>query len=122
MAKYKIWDKTETIYTIVGEKLTAEQWLNRYPWAEIPGVKMIIGGGTINGSVAMEFEATKDFYKKNFSADFSDCTTDEEVLAKMEDIDNNPPTSDTPTTEERTAAALEFLAVSSLPDTTDTTA
>lgn len=116
MAKYKIWDKKETIYTLVGEKLTAEQWLERYSWADIPGVKMIIGGGAINGTMAMEFEATKEFYEKTFNADFSSCTTDEEVLAKMEEIDNTPVENTDPTTEERTAAALEFIALSSLPD------
>ena len=35
----------------MGEKLTAEQWLDRYQWGRY--TKMIVGGGIINGSVAL---------------------------------------------------------------------
>lgn len=42
--------------------------------------------------------------------------TDEEVLAAMEAFEDNPPGADLPSVEERTAAALEFLAMNSLPD------
>lgn len=41
--------------------------------------------------------------------------TDEEVLAAIEAFEDNPPDPG-PSVEERTAAALEFLAMSSLPD------
>ena len=42
--------------------------------------------------------------------------TDQEILAAIEDWEDNPPVSNEPTVEERTAAALEFLAMNSLPD------
>lgn len=115
MSRYKIWDKKSNVLTLVGENLTPEQWMARYSWAGIDGVKMIIGGGVINGTVAMEFEATKEMYAK-MGCDFSNCTTDEEVLAAIEYFEDNPPASDEPSVEERTAAALEFLAMNSLPD------
>jgi len=44
--------------------------------------------------------------------------TEEEVLAAIEDFEDNPPGANEPSVEERTAAALEFLAISSLPDET----
>ena len=43
--------------------------------------------------------------------------TDEEILAAIEDFEDNPPDPG-PSVEERTAAALEFLAMNSLPDET----
>ena len=42
---------------------------------------------------------------------------DEEILAAIEDFEDNPPDPG-PSVEERTAAALEFLAMNSLPDET----
>ena len=47
MARYKIYDNKSDVITPVGEKLTAEQWLDRYQWGRY--TKMIVGGGIING-------------------------------------------------------------------------
>lgn len=109
MSRYAIWNKSDDIYTPVGEKLTAEQWLSRYAWAGIPGVKMVIGGGAINGTVAMEFEAMKAQYA-GLGADYTGCTTDDEVLSVIEAFEDAPPEPVAPSTEERTAAALEAIA------------
>ena len=54
MARYKIYDNSSDVITPVGEVLTAEQWLDRYPWGRF--AKMIVGGGVINGSVALIFD------------------------------------------------------------------
>ena len=54
MARYKIYDNKSDVITPVGEKLTAEQWLDRYQWGRY--TKMIVGGGIINGSVALVFD------------------------------------------------------------------
>ena len=113
--RYAIWNKKDRIYTVIGEELTAEQWLARYPWAKNPAVKMIIGGGAINGTVAMEFDSTVEHYKK-VGALITDNMTDVEILAAIEDFEDNPPVSDEPTVEERTAATLEFIALSFMPD------
>lgn len=112
--RYQIWDKVSDIYTPSGAKNTPEQWKAKYPWVNIPGAKMIITAGIINGGAAMEFTATRDAYKK-MGATITEGMTDEEVLAAIEDFEDNPPSAGS-TVEERTAAALEFLAMNSLPD------
>jgi hypothetical protein len=112
MARYKIWNKVDGIYTpgsVDGKShFTAQEWITKYPWADIPGVKAIIGGGKINGTVMMEFDATVDFYKKQGAA-IEDGMTDEQVLQAIEDFEDNPPVIEQPpSAEERIAAALEF--------------
>lgn len=113
--RYQIWNKTDDIITPSGAQFTAKQWADRYPWAKLPGVKMIITTGPINGGAAMEYGATVEHYRKAGAA-ITDGMTDEEVLAAIEDFEDNPPGSSEPSVEERTAAALEFLAMNSLPD------
>ena len=103
MARYKIYDNKSDVITPVGEKLTAEQWLDRYQWGRY--TKMIVGGGIINGS------------------DFSACTTDEDYLAAIEAFEDNPPMADAGVSDQtRIADALEDMVALSLPDdTTNTT-
>ena len=115
MARYQIWNKTDPVITPSGAKFTAQAWADRFAWVKLPGAKMIISGGLINGGTAMEFESTKEAYRKRGAA-ITDGMTDEEVLAAMEAFEDNPPGADLPSVEERTAAALEFLAMNSLPD------
>lgn len=117
MKKYQIWDKVSDIYTPSGARFTAAEWKVKFPWINIPGAKMIITTGIINGGAAMEFEATKATYIRQ-GATITDTMTDEEVLAAIEDFEDNPPGAGEPSVEERTAAALEFLAMSNLPDET----
>ena len=50
MARYKIYDNSSDVITPVGEVLTAEQWLDRYPWGRF--AKMIVGGGVIGMEMA----------------------------------------------------------------------
>ena len=83
MSKYKIWNRLDTVYTYGPPyKFTPEQWMDKYPWAEVsPGV--ISGEGAINGAFCMPLaemvsQATKD------GCDFSACTNDEEALATLE--------------------------------------
>ena len=121
MARYAIWDKTSDIYTLGKDangksQWTADEYIREHaPWAANPKVKVIVGGGAINGTVAMEFDSTVEHYKK-VGALITDNMTDVEILAAIEDFEDNPPVSDEPTVEERTAAALEFIALSSMPD------
>lgn len=114
MAKYQIWNKTDAIFTPSGASFTAEEWKDKYAWINQPGAKMIITAGVINGACAMEFETAKAWYISQGAA-ITDTMTDDEVLAAMEAFDNTPVT-DEPSVEERTAAALEFIAMNSLPD------
>lgn len=111
--RYQIWNKTDDIFTPSGHRFTAEEWANRHAWVRMPGAKMIITTGIINGGTAMEFESTKAAYIARGAA-ITDEMSDTDVLAAMEAFEETPST--TPSTEERTAAALEFLAMNSLPD------
>lgn len=113
--RYQIWNKTDEIYTPSGAHFTAKEWADRYSWINIPGAKMIITAGNINGGAAMEWEATINSYK-SMGATITDDMTDEEVLAAIEDFEDNPPVDDTPTNEERIAAALEAQVLMALPD------
>jgi hypothetical protein len=121
MARYKIWDKAEDIYTLGADENgkyqhTAQEYIqNKAPWAAIPGVKVIVGGGAINGTVFMEFGAAVEHYK-NQGAEIEDGLTDEEILAVIEDFENNPPVNNVPDANERIAAALEFANLASIPD------
>lgn len=116
MARYKIWNRTDNIYTPVGEELTPEQWISRYGWIRNPAAVPVVADGLINGAFSGELSQMRQIYE-NQGADFSECKSNEEVLAEIEafeDLMNTP--SDEPTIEERTAAALEFIAINSMPD------
>ena len=104
--RYQIWNQTDNIITPSGAQFTAQEWGDRYPWAKLPGVKMVITTGPINGGCALEYGAM---------VAITEAMPDVEVLAAIEDFEDNPPDPG-PTVEERTAAALEFLAMNSLPD------
>ena len=118
--KYKIYDNKSDVITPVGEKLTAEQWLDRYQWGRY--TKMIVGGGIINGSVALVFDDEMERYRKA-GCDFSACVTDEDYLAAIEAFEDDPPMADAGVSDQtRIADALEDMVALSLPDdTTNTT-
>ena len=114
--RYAIWDKQSQIITPVFEVFSAEQWMVRYPAAAIDSVTVVCSAGEVNGGFFGVLGQMVQMYA-NMGADFSACTTDEEkleVIEAFEDAMNTP--SDEPSTEERTAAALEFIAMSSMPD------
>jgi hypothetical protein len=114
MKRYAIWDKASDIYTLGRDAATGKQrWTAREyidshaQWADNPQVKVIVGGGVINGTVFMEFTATVDHYKK-MGAQIEDGMSDAEVLAAIEEFEDRPPEPGEPSPEERIAAALEF--------------
>lgn len=104
--KYKIWDKKETLITPIGEILTAEDVMNRYPVARLDNMKFIICDAPITMGVFMEFEQTKQTYKQ-LGVPITDDMTDQEVLDAISYFEENPPIPE-PTAEERIAAAMEF--------------
>jgi hypothetical protein len=104
--KYKIWNKTDTLITPIGEILTAEQVIAKYPAAAISNMKYIICDAPISLGVFMEFYQTKEMYKK-LGAIITDNMTDQEVLDAISYFEDNPPPAE-PTAEERIAASLEF--------------
>lgn len=110
MARYAIWNKEDTIYTPVGEALTPEQWIERYGWMNNPAAVPVVAAGLINGAFCGELNEMKNSYE-NMGADFSGCTTNEEILSAIEAFENQMNTpSDEPSAEERQAAALEAIA------------
>ena len=83
MKRYAIWDKVSPIITPIGEVLSPEQWIARYPVAGLPSVTVICADDEINGSL---FDTLGSMVKRytNAGCDVSACTTDEEKLAAIE--------------------------------------
>lgn len=115
MKRYAIWDKKSPIITPVGEVLTAEQWIARYPVAGLDSITVVCSAGEINGgffgTLGQMVQMYDDF------CDFSDCETPEEKLELIEAYENqmNTPSVE-PSTEERIAAALEAQVMLAMPD------
>ena len=118
MSKYAIWNKKDQIITPIGEILTSEQWIERYPVAGLPSITVVCSAGEINGGFFGTLGQMVQMYETQ-GADFAACETDEDRLAVIEAFEDemNKPSTE-PSTEERTAAALEFIAMSSLSDET----
>lgn len=116
MKRYAIWDKVSPIITPVGEVLTAEKWIERYPVAGVPSITVVCGAGEINGAFFGTLGQMVQMYAAQ-GADFSACITNEDkldVIEAFEDAMNAP--SNEATAEERIAAALEYQVMASLPD------
>lgn len=114
--KYCIWDKTSNVYTPSGNMYTAEEWINKYKWINIPGMVPVMSAGNINGAMIADLASMK----KNATAQgctFTDGMSDEQVLETIEKWEDQraaeakeaaQEAANTPTTEERIAAALEY--------------
>ena len=114
LKRYAIWDKTSPIITPIGEVLTAEQWIARYPVASVPSITVVCGAGDINGAFFGVLSQMVTMYEAQ-GADFSDATTDIEKLEVIEAFEDAQKAPDpTPTAEERIAAALEFQNLTSM--------
>ena len=112
MSRYAIWNKQYEILTPVGEVLTAEQWIARYPAAGLDRITVVCGGGEINGAFFGTLGQMVDMYEKQ-GCDFSECTTNEEKLAAIEAFeDAQTAPSDTVSNEELTATSLASIAAS----------
>ena len=112
MARYTIWNKTDAILTPVGEVISAEKWIERYPIAGIPSITVVCGGGEINGAFFGTLGSMVEHYSKQ-GADFSACTTAKEKLSVIEAFEDAREAeakalASEPTAEERIAAALEY--------------
>ena len=118
MKRYAIWNKQDQVITPVGEVLTAEQWIARYPVAGLASIKVVCAAGEINGAFFGTLGQMKLNYE-NMGADFSACVTDEDVLRVIEDFEDaaNTPVA-TQSAEERTAIALEAIAAGGTKETT----
>ena len=114
--RYQIWDKVSNVYTPSGNMYTAEEWINKYKWINIPGMVPVMSAGNINGAMIADLASMK----KNAIAQgcvFEEGLTDEQVLETIESWEDEraaeakaaaAEAANTPTTEERIAAALEY--------------
>lgn len=111
MAKrYAIWNKETDVITPIGEVLSPEQWMNRYPWIRIPGLVPVIAAGTFNGGLIAELSQLKENCLRE-GAEFEDGLSAEELLAAIEAWEDarNSAHVDTVSDATRTADALEDL-------------
>lgn len=110
LKKYAIWNKKDSIITPIGEVLSAEKWIERYPVAGLNTVTVVCGAGEVNGAFFGTIGQMVQMYTE-MGADFSEAETNEEkleVIEAFEDAQNTPVVSDESTPEERIAAALEY--------------
>lgn len=115
--RYQIWDRKSPVITPIGEVLTPEQWITKRPIAGVEGILTVVAGGTINGAFFGVYSEMLNHYE-NLGCDFSACTTEQECLDVIEAFEDemNTTSTETVSTEERIAAALEAQVMMSLPD------
>lgn len=118
MARYKIWDKKEPIYTQKGNLYTAEEWIDRYKWANAPGAVPIISTDVRNGRTMLELGSMKISCEQR-GAVFEEGLSSEELLVAIEAFEDEQAEkakeeAQQPTPEERIAAALEYQNLLSL--------
>ena len=116
LKRYAIWDKVSPVITPIGEVLTAEQWIARYPVAGLASIVVVCSAGEINGGFFGTLGQMMQMYGDKI--DFSAYATAEEKLAAIEAFEDemNKPVVEGPSATERIAAALEYQVMASLPD------
>lgn len=86
MKRYAIWNKQDYILTPIGEVLTAEQWIQRYPIAGLDSITVVCAAGEINGAFFGTLGQMVAMYEAQ-GCDFSACTTAQEKLDAIEAFD-----------------------------------
>ena len=105
-ASFVVCDKVTPVITPIGEVLTPEQWIERYPVANV--IKTVVQGGTMNGGFFGIFDQMVESYGQQ-GCDFSECETDQDYLDAIEAFEDEQNTfTDEPSAEERIASALEY--------------
>jgi hypothetical protein len=117
--RYAIWNKKDPILTPIGEVLTAEQWIDRYPIAGVESITVVCAGGEINGGFFGTLGQMVDMYTKA-GCDFSACETAEDKLNAIEAFEDAREVEAAEAAQkaaeqeaynaERTAQALEAIA------------
>lgn len=107
--RYAIWNKRDPVLTPVGEVLTAEQWIARYPAAGLDSITVVCAAGEINGAFFGTLGRMRDTYA-DMGADFSACETDRDVLDVIESFEKQLNESAGASLQERQTAALEAIA------------
>lgn len=107
--RYVIWDEVSQVITPIGEVLSAEQWMDRYPMARLEGLQLVVAGGQINGAFCGVYSEMVDMYERE-GCDFTGCETQQDhldAIEAFEDARNQMSVGITDAT--RTADALEDL-------------
>lgn len=117
--RYQIWDRQSEVITPIGEVLSPQEWMARYPASA--KIDYVIAAGTINGAFCTPLATMISTYEQ-MGADFSDCIDPNDYIDVIESFDDAKVKAmqsmqNMPSDQERIAAALEFLAMNSLPDT-----
>ena len=86
--RYAIWNKKDPILTPIGEVLTAEKWIERYPIAGVESITVVCAGGEINGGFFGTLGQMVDMYTKA-GCDFSACKTAEDKVAAIEAFEDD---------------------------------
>ena len=113
MKRYAIWDKASPIIVPTGKVFTAEQWIEKYPVAALDSITVVCSYGEINGGFFGTLGQMKQMYEAQ-GADFSACTTNEEILEVIEAFEDaqNAVDESVVSNEELTAASLASIAAS----------
>lgn len=127
MSKYAIWNKKDPVLTPIGEVLTAEQWIQRYPIAGVESITVVCAGGEINGGFFGTLGQMVEMYTK-MGCDFSACETAEDKLIAIEAFEDareaeaaeaaHATAEAEAANAERTAVALEAIASGATAETT----
>ena len=119
MAKrYSIWDKQTNVITPVGEVLTPEEWIARYPVAGLESVTIVGSAGEINGGLFATLSQMK-LRCEQAGATFDEGLSDQQLLDAIEAFEDEQAAKAAaaaaePTSDERIAAALEYQNLLSL--------
>ena len=113
MSRYAIWNKQDQILTPIGEVLSAEQWKERYPIANLENITIVCGGGEINGSFFGTLGQMKEMYGK-MGCDFTSCESEQDYLDAIELFEDkkNNYSEQGISSEELTATSLASIAAS----------
>lgn len=113
MSRYAIWNKQDQILTPIGEVLSAEQWKERYPIANLENITVVCGGGEINGSFFGTLGQMKEMYGK-MGCDFTSCESEQDYLDAIELFEDNKNNYSEQgiSNEELTATSLASIAAS----------
>ena len=117
MKRYAIWNKQDMVITPVGEVLTAEQWIERYPVAGVSSITVVCAAGEINGAFFGTLGQMMEMYQKE-GCDFSACETAEQALQAIEDFEDAraaaeaEAAAEAKATEDMNASSLASIAAS----------
>lgn len=109
--KYAIWNKKDPIITPIGEVLTAEQWMERYPVAKLDSITVVCSAGEINGAFFGTLGQMVGMYEE-MGCDFSACTTADDKLKAIEAFLAAEAATSTISNDELTAVSLASIAAS----------